>query len=567
MLLRRVPDEGDILILNCPHWNPCFPPPGPLHVHEAVVEQGLSSSFLDVNLLLYNHPEIVFGGDFNSKALDEYRGLWDHHRAHRWMSDEFVLNTFSHAIETLASEISSRKFLAVGFSVSVFSKSFSLALARAVKNLSPNLTIILGGFECLYPEILTHYSDVPDYYVVGEAEYTAPLVIRAVKSSRLGHRVYDIPGVMANDERGFRSFQPTQPPQDLDAIAYPKYTNLEFEEYPSIRGRRFAYVTATRGCSWGRCSFCSLPGAFRQRSPQHVLEELSYLHHEIGVTHFSFTDQDANNSPETLLEICDLIIKSGLHGRIILDGQLRVSKSSDANFFRKLREAGFNYGSFGLESGCNKVLRLMKKGITREMAAANFRAAQQTGFGVGINVIVGFPGETFGDFVETLKWLIANRHLYDQLESLSVTQLLRSSYMADHPEEYGIRCDSIYSSSKPARCSEDWTTSQDPRNTRANRELRRHILLIIMAKMGVPVGMTLQMGQEPRAADLAENERNLWNFVEESLNVDLASKGSQWPAERLSKRAWRYYRLHGSKKFIIASVEFLKRRLSNQTLD
>ena len=310
-----------------------------------------------------------------------------------------------------------------------------------------------------------------------------------------------------------------------------------------------------------------MPGDFRARSPEHVLEELSYLHGQLGVSHFSFSDQDANNSPETLEKICDLIIQKRLHRKIILDGQLRVSKRNDVQFFRKLRKAGFSYASFGLESGCNKVLRLMRKGITRELAAANFRAAREAGFGVGINIIVGFPGETYEDFVETLRWLIANRNLFDQLESLSVAQLLRSSYLADHPQEYGLHSEGMYGSLTPIRCCENWTTSLDPQNTRANRELRRYLLLSVMRNMDVPIGSTLQLGKEPCLEELDENERQLWNFVAEHLQVNLASARSQSAAQPLTQRAWRYYRRNGGRKFVRATLDFLKQRLSNPPIE
>ena len=231
MFLQRVPQAIDILILNCPHWNPEFPPPGPLHVHEAVKAHGLSSSFLDVNLLLYRHHELESVAFVNGTSTDEYHSLWNTHLAHRWMDQTFVLKNFSDAIENLAREISIKRASSVGFSVSVFSKVFSLALAKAIKRYSPDLPIIFGGFECLYPDILPGYSNVPDYYVVGEAEESTPLLIRAIRAAQSGTKVYDIPGVMTNDERGFQSFKPIRPPQNLDSLAYPTYSDVDFGGY------------------------------------------------------------------------------------------------------------------------------------------------------------------------------------------------------------------------------------------------------------------------------------------------------------------------------------------------
>ena len=551
--------NADIMLLNCPHWDLRWPPPGILHVHEALKGNGFRSVFFDVNLYVYTRVEIVSGRPPTRQEMRSYHDLWNPHEDYRWCDKQFIAR-FLELIEHLARQIVCAAPKTVGFSVSQVNKPFSEALAEAIKKLSPGIHIIFGGFDCLDPELLPSYSEIPDLYVVGEGEITAPALLSALLADGNNAALYDIPGVMVNDEKGHASFRPGTPSQDLDSIIYPHYQDIDLDNY-AVNGLKHVLLGTSRGCNWGRCSFCSMPGAFRIRSPENCYEEISYLHREFGVKRFSFTDQDINNDPESLMRLCNLIVAGGLGQRITLGGQLRVSPYSDAEFFRTLRKAGFWGVSFGVESGCNRVLALMKKGITAQMATRNLKAAKSVGLWVGINIIVGFPGETYEDFLETLVWLVEMARDYDLLESLAVAHILRPSYLHEHLEQFQIICDDKFQSTAPTRCCHDWVTTNDPKNTRENRECRREIVLRLVASLGIEIGRPVLTYSYTDMRHLGEDECELWEFVEAKLGMKLSQNRIPAPSKNLVTKWWRYSRRRGVIPAVQATFDFMRRRI------
>lgn len=540
--MQDLPFNPDIILINCPQWRVDFPPLGILYVHEALKLAGFSSVFWDINLDLY--------------LESEYREYWDSQDTGRWYHPDFI-DTYQGSIAAMASQIAAAQPKVVGFSVNEFSKEFSLRLAKEIKQLSQNIPIVLGGFDCIDPEILPHYSPIPDYYVVGDAEYTAPILL-----SRLLSGTEDtgrsLPGVMVNDANRHGSFQHSALSDNLDAIPYPKYGDVSLGRYAQGRVKR-ALVIATRGCAWGKCAFCDFPGTLRERSPEHVFEEMKYLY-GLGVRRLDFADQDFNNNPDSLMRLCDLLIADGLGRKITLGGTLRISKHSDEMFFRKLKRAGFWAVAFGVETGSNRVLRLMRKGITRELAEQNLRAAKKAGLGIGVNVIVGFPGETYDDFLDTLKWLIEMVPYYDLMESVNMAVVHRRSYLHSHQDKYGIFCGPVSQGACDRFCV-DWTMPNDPRNTRLNRELRREIVMRIANSVGIEFGRYVQVNMQTDGRRMGEHEKELWDLVERTLGINLSSKSVICTSPSLLLRWWNYRRRCGIAVTMRVSADYIERRI------
>jgi len=553
ILFDNLPESTDMIIVNCPHWNVAWPPPGPLYVHEALKAAGFKSSFCDLNLALFKRFELVLGPSASRKEIRDYQSLWDAHKSHQWCQSDFV-DRFRGAIDHIAAGIAAKSPKAIGFSVNMFSKTFTIALARAMKRLLPELPIIFGGYDCFYADVLPYYSDVADYYVVGEGEEVAPRLLSTILNRPESEEAYLLPGVMVNDQRGIASFRMALPPQDLNAVAFPRFKDVDLNEY-QVEGRKFIWVNSSRGCNWGRCTFCSTISPYRSRRPEHVFQEINYLYRDHGVRRFSFSDQDVNNDPDALLALCDQIIAAGLGPKITLGGDLRISKSCTLEFFRKLKKAGFWFVDFGLESASNRVLKLMKKGISRELAERNLKAAKGAGLGVGINLMVGFPGERYEDFADTLQWLLAMKAYYDVIGGLTTTAIHRRSYLFDHRDEFGV----AFGETKDWIVY-DWTMSTDPRNTLKNRCLRLEIIRRLLIPLGIDLGRTVADIRIP-VSELGADELALWRFVEDRLGIHLPEGAVQSPNTNLFSRGWRYFRRCGFASAFRISVDFARRRI------
>jgi hypothetical protein len=105
--------------------------------------------------------------------------------------------------------------------------------------------------------------------------------------------------------------------------------------------------------------------------------------------------------------LADLIIGNRIE--ITWGGYARVNKWMTPELLRKLKKAGCVYLSYGIESGSQKVLNSMNKGISLKDAALNLRDTTAAGIEAHVNWIVGFPTESWLDFAKSLSFIYRNR--------------------------------------------------------------------------------------------------------------------------------------------------------------
>ena len=108
------------------------------------------------------------------------------------------------------------------------------------------------------------------------------------------------------------------------------------------------------------------------------MDELEWLVGR-GCHLFMFNESDLGGMPERVMEICDEIIRRGLHRKVKLTGQLRVNRKQNRAFFEKLREANFVALRFGIDAFSERTLRLQMKGYTVDMITQNLKDCWEVG--------------------------------------------------------------------------------------------------------------------------------------------------------------------------------------------
>jgi anaerobic magnesium-protoporphyrin IX monomethyl ester cyclase len=166
------------------------------------------------------------------------------------------------------------------------------------------------------------------------------------------------------------------------------------------------YTMAARDCWWGLCSFCSwttlYPGQnYRARSPQGLLDEIGILIEKYGVKEIM---DDSGSFPvgEWLTEFCHGMIERGYNKKIRLDCNMRFGKLIEVDY-RLMRQAGFRFILFGLESGNQKTLDRIHKNIRVEDIEIGLKAAKEAGLEPHITVMMGYPWESLEDAERTVK--------------------------------------------------------------------------------------------------------------------------------------------------------------------
>ena len=196
---------------------------------------------------------------------------------------------------------------------------------------------------------------------------------------------------------------------DLDRIAFPARDLFPNDMYINYWKRKTGNATTTvfttRGCPFS-CEFCSnavFGISYRERSPENVLDEVEQAL-SFGYDRIHFADDVFTLNRERVLKICDEIRKRGLHFKWECLGRV---DSIDEEISITMKDAGCDKIYFGIESGNDSVLKLMRKKITLDKARKAVYAAHEAGLATGAFFILCYPGETDDTVLENLRFAVS----------------------------------------------------------------------------------------------------------------------------------------------------------------
>ncbi|MBC7130661.1 cobalamin B12-binding domain-containing protein, partial [Candidatus Bathyarchaeota archaeon] len=304
--------------------------------------------------------------------------------------------------EKLMDELTSFHPDIVGISAMTTMIVSALQAAKNVKETCPEATVVLGGPHATFmdEEILRQEPSV-DIIVRGEGEYTMLELARFLPN---WSKLADVKGItLRRNGKIFRT--PPRPHiQDLDSLPYPAYHYLPMEKY-RIYGRVHLPVMSSRGCPF-QCTFCvasQIFGAkFRARSPKNVVDEMEWLRDNYGAEAISFHDDTLTLDKQRMLKICEEIKKRKVE--LPWGCQTRVDRVSK-ELLSKMREASCHEASFGVESGSQKIIDAVGKGITHEQCEKAVKWAKEENLFVAVSAILGYPGETKETLQQTVDFV------------------------------------------------------------------------------------------------------------------------------------------------------------------
>ena len=299
----------------------------------------------------------------------------------------------------------------VGIYSMVTMRNDSIWFARHLRD-SCDLLIAGGPLPSCDP--LSFMNDF-DVVVKGEGEHAMLELIRTYES---GGDLWSIQGTVClkrnngQARRGQDEIVFTDPrilESDLDKIAFPArdlFSNDRYIEYWKRRyGHAVTTVFTTRGCPFS-CEFCSnavFGVSYRERSPENVVDEVEQAL-SFGYDRIHFADDVFTLNRGRVLKICDEIRKRGLHFKWECLGRV---DSIDEEISIAMKDAGCDRIFFGIESGNDSVLKLMKKKITPDRARKAVYSAHEAGLSTGAFFILCYPGETDDTVLETLRFAVS----------------------------------------------------------------------------------------------------------------------------------------------------------------
>jgi len=238
----------------------------------------------------------------------------------------------------------------------------------------------------------------------------------------------------------------------------PTYVGLPLNDYLSLLDMlnpvhrlwsdgRWNKLTVAHGCYWKQCSFCDVSLDYISRyevaSNDVLVDRIESLIHETGQTGFHFVDEAA--PPKALKSLAKALLQRKLD--ISWWGNIRFEKSFDASLCGLLADSGCIAVTGGLEVASDRLLALMKKGVSVEQVARVTRAFSDAGILVHAYLMYGFPTQTVQDTVDSLEYV---RQLFAagciQSGFFHRFTCTVHSPVGKHPEQYGVTLSSARSS-------------------------------------------------------------------------------------------------------------------------
>lgn len=289
----------------------------------------------------------------------------------------------------------------IGLSVLTLNSGRAYELADKIKSIDPDSVVIFGGIHpTVVPEEVLSKKCV-DVVVRGEGEETFKELVVLILNGRHFRHISGISyttngSIVHNPDRLLI--------ENLDHIPPFPYHLFEkhLNSYPNFSG-----VFGSRGCPYG-CTFCSARSIsgrkYRFHSVERIISECSTLINKYKQKSVFLMDDNIAVNKKHFMDLCDSIISEGLHKKAFFHGSMRGDNATD-EILDKAVKANFRIIYYGLETGSERLMKIINKGESVKEVADAIKRAANKGISVGTTIIFGLPTETRQDRWDTIKFV------------------------------------------------------------------------------------------------------------------------------------------------------------------
>lgn len=288
---------------------------------------------------------------------------------------------------------------AVAISIWTTFAASAFHIARLSKEIRPSCHVIMGGpHAAVKAEEILKLSPYVDYVVRGEGEITASELLRLLEDGK--NSFSSVAGLSYRGNGAIRHNPPRERTKDLDRFPFPDRTLLMNEK--KYTSEDMGLIMTSRGCPYS-CAYCSTETRrVSFRSIDNVLTEVRSAKERYGTTQFSFKDDSFTVNRKRVEELCGKLINEKLD--INWECNTRVNLVTE-DLLKKMKKAGCNSIKVGIESGSEKILSSMNKGITHEQVRNAARLFDKVGIHWTGYFMMGVPGETVEDVYKSLEFM------------------------------------------------------------------------------------------------------------------------------------------------------------------
>jgi hypothetical protein len=353
-----------LVLVLCPEWSPHMPPFSLARLSGVAKSAGYETHIMDLNVKAYN----AYRDNWWPKKRIPFR-LWDPSASFPAVDKIIEMNPD-----------------VVGFSVYYISEEPTKWMCQEIKRRAPHIKIAVGGPNVHKSWFATH--PYYDYVVVGEGEQNLLVMLDEIEEKK----EVEYPRYLT---------QPEDQRININGLPMPDYESIDFSQYELPNG---VNSEISRGCT-AKCTFCEETHfwKYRQRQSVDLITEVEWLYYNKGTDIIWFIDSLINGNPKELRAFALALKEKDL--KVRWTGYARCDGRMDYEYLKDLAEGGCIMFNFGVESGSQKVLDDMAKGVTIKEMEQNFIDCKKVGIWAATNWIVGFPTEEWQDYADTMTFL------------------------------------------------------------------------------------------------------------------------------------------------------------------
>jgi len=351
-------------------------------------------------------------------------------------------------LEAVARHAPQLVLLSVPFPGAVYA---ALRIAQTIRAARPEIKLVLGGGfvntelrELAEPRLFDHV----DFITLDAGERPLLALLEHLQGQRSQQRLVR---TFVRVDGAVKYINFVEPDIPFDAVGTPTWDGLPLGQYLSLLDMlnpmnrlwsdgRWNKLTVAHGCYWKKCSFCDVSldyiSRYEAASATTLVDRVEAIVAETGQTGFHFVDEAA--PPKALKAFAAELQRRGTS--ISWWGNIRFEKTFSPELCQQLADSGCIAISGGLEVASDRLLQLMKKGVSVEQVARVTKGFADAGILVHAYLMYGFPTQTVQDTVDALEYV---RQLFENgcIHSGFFHRFACTvhSPVGMHPEAYGVQ--------------------------------------------------------------------------------------------------------------------------------
>lgn len=350
-------------------------------------------------------------------------------------------------LEAVAQHQPQLVLLSVPFPGAVYA---AFRMAQTIKAHHPDIRLALGGGfvntelrELKDPRVF----EFVDYVMLDAGERPLLALLDHLQGKRSASRLVR---TFVRQDDLVRYMNWAEPDVPFEQVGTPTWDGLPIDSYLSLLDMlnpmhrlwsdgRWNKLTIAHGCYWKKCSFCDISldyiSRYETATASTLVDRIEAIIEETGQTGFHFVDEAA--PPKVLKALAEELLRRNVS--ISWWGNIRFEKSFSPELCQLLADSGCIAISGGLEVASDRLLKLMKKGVSVEQVARVTYGFAEAGILVHAYLMYGFPTQTEQDTVDALEYV---RQLFDNgcIQSGFFHRFACTvhSPVGKNPEEYGV---------------------------------------------------------------------------------------------------------------------------------